>query len=40
VHPVLLGTARELLSRADALERVERVGALSGAPLAPARPPG
>lgn len=41
-HPVLLRTARELLSTADALERVERVGALpgSGAPLAPARPPG
>jgi 2-amino-4-hydroxy-6-hydroxymethyldihydropteridine diphosphokinase len=41
-HPVLLRTARELLSRADALERVERVGPLdgSGAPLAPARPPG
>ncbi|WP_420128294.1 2-amino-4-hydroxy-6-hydroxymethyldihydropteridine diphosphokinase [Longimicrobium sp.] len=41
-HPVLLRTARELLSSADALERVERVGALpgSGAPLAPARPPG
>lgn len=41
-HPVLLRTARELLSLANALERVERVGALpgSGAPLAPARPPG
>lgn len=41
-HPVLLRTARELLSSADALERVERVGALPGcgAPLAPARPPG
>jgi 2-amino-4-hydroxy-6-hydroxymethyldihydropteridine diphosphokinase len=39
-HPVLLRTARELLSTADALERVERVGALPGAPLAPARPPG
>jgi 2-amino-4-hydroxy-6-hydroxymethyldihydropteridine diphosphokinase len=41
-HPVLLRTARELLSEADALERVERVGALpgSGAPLAPTRPPG
>jgi 2-amino-4-hydroxy-6-hydroxymethyldihydropteridine diphosphokinase len=41
-HPVLLRTARELLSLADALERVERVGPLvwSGAPLAPARPPG
>jgi hypothetical protein len=41
-HPVLLRTARELLSQADALERVERVGPLarSGAPLAPARPPG
>lgn len=41
-HPVLLRTARELLSSADSLERVERVGALpgSGAPLAPARPPG
>jgi 2-amino-4-hydroxy-6-hydroxymethyldihydropteridine diphosphokinase len=41
-HPVLLRTARELLSSADALERVERVGPLawSGAPLAPARPPG
>ncbi len=39
-HPVLLGTARELLSTAGALERVERVGALPGVPLAPARPPG
>lgn len=41
-HPVLLRTARELLSQADALERVKRVGPLawSGAPLAPARPPG
>lgn len=42
VHPVLGRTARELLSTGQALERVERVGALhgSGAPLAPARPPG
>lgn len=42
VHPVLRRTARELLSLAEALERVEKVGALpgSGAPLAPARPPG
>jgi 2-amino-4-hydroxy-6-hydroxymethyldihydropteridine diphosphokinase len=41
-HPVLLRTARELLSSLDAPERVERVGALpaAGAPLAPARPPG
>lgn len=41
-HPVLLKTARELLSAATNLERVERVGALPGpgAPLAPARPPG
>jgi 2-amino-4-hydroxy-6-hydroxymethyldihydropteridine diphosphokinase len=41
-HPVLLRTARELLSSGDALERVERVGALPGygAPLAPAPPPG
>ncbi|MBW3572660.1 MAG: 2-amino-4-hydroxy-6-hydroxymethyldihydropteridine diphosphokinase [Gemmatimonadetes bacterium] len=41
-HPVLRRTARELLSTAPALERVERVGALPGpgAPLAPARPPG
>lgn len=41
-HPVLHRTARELLSMAEALERVERVGALpgSGARLAPARPPG
>lgn len=42
VHPVLRRTARELLSQANSLERVERVGALpgSGAPLAPARPQG
>ena len=41
-HPVLRQTARELLSLAEVLERVEKVGALpgSGAPLAPARPPG
>jgi 7,8-dihydro-6-hydroxymethylpterin-pyrophosphokinase len=41
-HPVLLKTARELLSTAAALERVERVGALPGfgAPLAPAPPSG
>lgn len=41
-HPVLRRTARELLSAATDLERVERVGALPGpgAPLAPARPPG
>ncbi len=41
-HPVLIRTARELLSTAGELERVERVGALPGmgAPLAPARPPG
>jgi len=41
-HPVLRQTARELLSTAAELERVERVGALPGwgAPLAPARPPG
>jgi 2-amino-4-hydroxy-6-hydroxymethyldihydropteridine diphosphokinase len=41
-HPVLLKTARELLSDAAALERVERVGALPGlgAPLAPAPPSG
>jgi 2-amino-4-hydroxy-6-hydroxymethyldihydropteridine diphosphokinase len=41
-HPVLLKTARELLSMAAALERVERVGALPGfgAPLAPAPPSG
>jgi 2-amino-4-hydroxy-6-hydroxymethyldihydropteridine diphosphokinase len=41
-HPVLLRTARELLSLVDAPERVERVGSLpaAGAPLAPARPPG
>lgn len=42
LHPVLLRTARELLSSASGLERVERVGALprSGAPLAPVRPSG
>ena len=41
-HPMLLKTARELLSTADALERVERVGPLPGfgAPLAPAPPSG
>ncbi|HEU0301393.1 MAG TPA: 2-amino-4-hydroxy-6-hydroxymethyldihydropteridine diphosphokinase [Longimicrobium sp.] len=41
-HPVLLRTARELLSSAGVLERVQRVGALPGpgGPLAPARPPG
>jgi 2-amino-4-hydroxy-6-hydroxymethyldihydropteridine diphosphokinase len=41
-HPVLAQTARELLSSAEVLERVERVGALPGfgGPLAPARPPG
>lgn len=41
-HPVFMRTARELLSSASALERVQRIGALpgSGAPLAPARPPG
>ena len=41
-HPVLGRTARELLSSATGLERVEAVGALPrpGAPLAPARPPG
>jgi 2-amino-4-hydroxy-6-hydroxymethyldihydropteridine diphosphokinase len=41
-HPVLRKTARELLSAAAELERVQRVGALPGpgAPLAPARPPG
>jgi 2-amino-4-hydroxy-6-hydroxymethyldihydropteridine diphosphokinase len=41
-HPVLLKTARELLSTAAALERVERVGPLPGfgAPLAPAPPSG
>jgi 2-amino-4-hydroxy-6-hydroxymethyldihydropteridine diphosphokinase len=41
-HPVLRRTARELLSSATELERVQRVGALPGpgAPLAPARPPG
>ena len=41
-HPVLARTARELLSAAVELERVQRVGALPGlgAPLAPARPPG
>ncbi|HEX6371675.1 MAG TPA: 2-amino-4-hydroxy-6-hydroxymethyldihydropteridine diphosphokinase [Longimicrobium sp.] len=42
LHPVLIRTARELLSTAAGLERVERVGALpgSGAPLAPTRPSG
>jgi 2-amino-4-hydroxy-6-hydroxymethyldihydropteridine diphosphokinase len=41
-HPVLARTARELLSVAGVLERVERVGALPGfgGPLAPTRPPG
>jgi 2-amino-4-hydroxy-6-hydroxymethyldihydropteridine diphosphokinase len=41
-HPVLMRTARELLSSATDLERVQRVGALPGpgAPLAPAPPPG
>ena len=41
-HPVLAQTARELLSSAGVLERVQRVGALPGfgGPLAPARPPG
>lgn len=41
-HPVLGRTARELLSQAESLERVERVGALPGVggPLAPARPSG
>jgi 2-amino-4-hydroxy-6-hydroxymethyldihydropteridine diphosphokinase len=39
-HPVLGRTARELLSAAAGLERVEAVGALARAPLAPARPPG
>ena len=41
-HPVLGRTARELLSAATGLERVEAVGALPrpGAPLAPARPSG
>lgn len=41
-HPVLARTARELLSSAGELERVQRVGALSasGGVLAPARPPG
>ncbi|HEX2080488.1 MAG TPA: 2-amino-4-hydroxy-6-hydroxymethyldihydropteridine diphosphokinase [Longimicrobium sp.] len=41
-HPVLARTARELLSSAGVLERVERVGALPGlgGPLAPTRPPG
>ena len=41
-HPVLGRTARELLSAAAGLERVQAVGALPrpGAPLAPARPSG
>ena len=41
-HPVLGRTARELLSAATALQRVEAVGALprAGVPLAPARPSG
>lgn len=41
-HPVLGFTARELLSTATALERVEPVGALAtpGGPLAPGTPPG
>jgi 2-amino-4-hydroxy-6-hydroxymethyldihydropteridine diphosphokinase len=41
-HPVLGRTARELLSSATALERVEPLGPLSrpGAPLAPVRPSG
>ena len=41
-HPVLHRTARELLSSATDLERVEPVGVLPGvgAPLAPARRPG
>lgn len=41
-HPVLARTARELLSSAGVLERVERVGALpgTGGALAPTRPPG
>lgn len=41
-HPVLERTARELLSSATALERVEPLGPLPppGAPLAPVRPSG
>jgi len=41
-HPVLGRTARELLSSATALERVEPLGPLPnpGAPLAPVRPSG
>jgi 2-amino-4-hydroxy-6-hydroxymethyldihydropteridine diphosphokinase len=41
-HPVLGRTARELLSAATALERVEPLGPLPppGAPLAPVRPSG
>lgn len=41
-HPVLDRTARELLSQARSLERVERVGPLRPfpAPLAPGHPPG
>lgn len=42
MHPVLGRTARELLSSATALERVERIGPLPrpAAPLAPVRPSG
>jgi hypothetical protein len=41
-HPVLGRTARELLSRARSLERVERVGTLHPfpIPLAPGPAPG
>ena len=41
-HPILGRTARELLSEAAALERVEPLGPLPppGAPLAPVRPSG
>jgi 2-amino-4-hydroxy-6-hydroxymethyldihydropteridine diphosphokinase len=41
-HPILGRTARELLSDASALERVEPLGPLPtpGAPLAPVRPSG